>query len=652
MSANRPEASSLPEVVHQSVDSVSGPQSRARFPFVVVGHVDHGKSSLIGRLLHEAGALADGKFEELQAASDKRGMALEWSFALDALQAERDQAVTIDSTQVRFFGPDREYVVVDAPGHREFVRNMLTGAAQAHAAILVVAADDGIADQTRRHASLLPLIGLSNVLVAVTKMDLVGFSKERFEAVSKDARALLTRFGLNVCNVVPLSIRSGDGFTAARRGPDWYQGPALLDALDLLPETPSVFEAPPRLVIQGVQRVGDTRILTGRVATGRFAVGDEVLFSPSDRAAKIAAFATWPEGNPPRAVEAGQSVGIVLDRPLFVERGEVMSSAGGSAPKLTAIFGARLVWFSPKPLVPGAQLTLRLGTTEAPATVSRIGRVIDPDGEMHADPNQVVNGEIAEIVLRTTKLLAVDDHLDVKATGRFVLFEQGIAAAAGTIAMTDFPDQRPSLSARGASNTKAVAHHVDAGARAARHGHRGAVFWLTGLSGAGKSTLAMAAERSLFARGFETFVLDGDNLRAGLTSDLGFSPADRSENLRRVGEVAALFGSAGMVTITSLISPYAADRERARRAATRVGVPFYEIYVAADIAVCEARDPKGLYARARSGDVAQFTGISAPYETPGAPDLVIDTAKMGVDEAVQQLTEFIIGTAQALESIL
>lgn len=614
--------------------------ARPRFPIVVVGHVDHGKSSLIGRLLNDTGALPDGKVAELQAASDRRGMPLEWSFALDALQAERDQAVTIDSTQVRFAGATRDYVIVDAPGHREFVRNMLTGAAQAAAAILVVAADEGIAEQTRRHASLLPLIGLSQVVVAVTKMDLVGFSEARFMEVSHSIRSLLASDGLTPSAIIPISIRSGENISAANPGPGWYPGPALIDALDGLHEQASLVDEAPRMAVQAVQRIDDKRILTGRLAAGKLRVGDEVLFSPSNKTARIAGFMTWPSDKPPTEAVVGDSVGFVLDRPLFIERGELMSGVRGSLPKLTAIFGARLVWFAQKPLVAGEQVTLRIGTAETAATVSRIVRVLDDSGHQTGAPSSVSNGEIAEVILRTTKLIALDDYLVSRPTGRFVLFENGAATGAGTISMADYPDQRPLVTVK-ATNVHAVAHTITEEMRAARHGHRGAVIWLTGLSGAGKSTIAMEAEQKLFANGFEVFVLDGDNLRAGLTANLGFTPDDRSENIRRVGEVAALFASAGTIVLTSLISPYREDRERARAAADRLGCSFHEIFVAADLSTCEARDPKGLYKRARTGEIQNFTGISAPYEAPEAPALVLDSGQLGIGECVEKVVDYV-----------
>jgi bifunctional enzyme CysN/CysC len=612
--------------------------ARPRFPIVVVGHVDHGKSSLIGRLLNDTGSLPDGKVAELQAASDRRGMPLEWSFALDALQAERDQAVTIDSTQVRFAGADRDYVVVDAPGHREFVRNMLTGAAQAAAAVLVVAADEGIAEQTKRHVSLLPLIGLSQVIVTITKMDLVGFSEARFQEVGRSVSALLASVGLTPKSIIPISIRSGEGISSANPGPAWYPGPPLLDALDRLPELASLADEPPRMAVQAVQRIDDKRILTGRIAAGRLKVGDEVMFSPSNKTARIAAFATWPERNQVEAA-VGDSVGLILDRPLFIERGELMSAVQGSLPKLTAIFGARLVWFAPKPLTEGAQVNLRVGTAETTATVSRIARVLDSDEPTVGTPS-VSNGEIAEVILRTTKLIALDDYLVSRPTGRFVLFENGAATGAGTISMADYPDQRPLVTVK-ATNVQAVAHSITAEMRAARHGHRGAVIWFTGLSGAGKSTIAMEAEQKLFANGFEAFVLDGDNLRAGLTANLGFTPDDRSENIRRVGEVAALFASAGMVVLTSLISPYREDRERARAAAERLGCSFHEVYISASLSTCEARDPKGLYKRARTGEIQNFTGVSAPYEPPETPALVLDSGQLGVGECVEKILDYV-----------
>lgn len=603
---------------------------------VIVGHVDHGKSTLIGRLLHEAGALPRGKLQELQAASERRGMPLEWSFALDALQAERDQAVTIDTARFWLALQGRDMVIIDAPGHREFLANMVSGAAEADAAVLVIDAAEGVRDQTRRHAYLLRLLGFAQVAVAVNKLDLVGFAEARFRALAEEAQALLADLGLAAQHVLPVSARHGDNLVAPSPWLAWYEGPTLVDALVAFEAAASAEAAPLRLPIQDVYRQDDRRILVGRIESGTLAAGDTLLFSPSNKLARVKSLEAWP-APPPAAAGAGCSVGFTLDRPLFVERGEIASHV--EAPPLLANgFRATVFWLGAEPLRPGSDYRLRFGTAEVPATAERIERVIDTDSLAPSDAPRVERDQVAEIVLRSPMLLALDDHARMPGAGRFVLRRGGVTVGGGLIALQGIADQRGTISAVDEHLTP-VAHKVTRDLREQRFGHKGGVLWFTGLSGAGKSTLAMAVEQHLFRKGYAVYVLDGDNVRGGLSANLGFSPHDREENIRRVGEVAALFADAGFLCITAFISPYRADRARAR-AATPPG-SFHEIYISADLDTCERRDPKGLYRQARAGAISDFTGITAPYEPPDAPALVVDTAREPLEASVERILAYV-----------
>lgn len=603
---------------------------------VVVGHVDHGKSTLIGRLLHEAGALPQGKLAELEAVSARRGVALEWSFVLDALQAERDQAVTIDTTRFWLKLGGRDLVIIDAPGHREFLANMVSGAAEADAAVLVIDAAEGVKDQTRRHAHLLRLLGLEQIVIVVNKIDLAGHDEARFRALAAEAETLLKQLGLTPRLVLPLSARHGDNLARASDKLAWYRGPTLFEALAGLEAAVPADTAPLRLPIQDVYRQEDQRILVGRIASGRLEVGDTLIFSPSNKQARVKTIEAWP-GPAPRSAGAGRSVGITLDRPLFVERGEV-ASHGENAPLLAHNFRAALFWLGSEPLAAGKEYRLRLGMTEAPVMVERIERVIDTDTLAPSSSEAVERDQAAEVLLRSPALLALDDHAKLPRTGRFVLRDKGATVAGGLVLLRGIADLRPAARV-GNGNLTPVSHKVARGEREARAGHRGGVLWLTGLSGAGKSTLAMALEQHLFRKGYSVYVLDGDNVRSGLNANLGFSPEDRVENIRRVGEVAALFADAGFLCVTAFISPYRADRARAR-AATPPG-SFHEIHVSADLATCEARDPKGLYRRARAGEIGDFTGISAPYEPPEAPELVVDTARQPLEACLEQILRYV-----------
>ncbi|GGK49555.1 adenylyl-sulfate kinase [Salinarimonas ramus] len=612
------------------------PMKISPMKIVVVGHVDHGKSTLIGRLLHDTGSLPDGKLEELTAMAERRGMPLEWSFVLDAFQAERDQAITIDTTQINFKSDKRPYVIIDAPGHREFLKNMVSGAASADAAVLVVDVAEGVREQSRRHAFLLHLLGLRQVVVVVNKLDLVGRDETRFRAVEAEVRAYLAEIGLEPSAIVPIAARDGENLAARATTMPWYDGPTLVEALDALVPLAPPLERPLRLPIQDVYKFDERRILVGRVEAGGFEVGDELVFSPSNRRARVKSIETWNAPAPKLAARAGEVVGFTLDEQIFAERGDVASHEA-SAPKLTNVFRATLFWLAERTLSPGDTLKLKVGPDEANVTLEAIENAIDTQTLARAPAVGVGHNEVAEVVLRTREMLSLDDHRTNPAGGRFVLVDGFDTVAGGVISTDGYPDQREAMRVKG-TNLYEVDHLLSTQGRAFRNGHRGGVIWMTGLSGAGKSTLAMRVEQRLFAKGYQAFVLDGDNVRKGLNADLGFSPEDRAENIRRVGEVAALFAEAGMIVVTAFISPYRSDRDRARAAA---GEAFHEVHVAADLATCEERDPKGLYRRARAGEIGEFTGITAPYEAPETPELVVDTSKASIETCVDAIVAYV-----------
>jgi len=607
----------------------------APLALVLAGHVDHGKSSLLGRLLHELDLLPAGKAEELAAMSTRRGVPLEWSFVLDGFQAERDQAITLDTTRVRLKTSHREFVVIDAPGHKELLKNMIGGASSAAAALLVLDVQAGSEEQTLRHAYLLKLLGVRALLVAINKMDLVGYAEAAFAARSHEVTVALHKIGIEPRAIVPVSARDGANLRERGAMPGWYRGPSLVDALEALPAATPEHALPLRMPIQDVYRQGERRVLAGRLDSGRLTVGDELVFSPSGRAAKVAELLAWP-GAAPDDVEAGGNASVVLDRPLVVERGD-MASHREHAPKLTAVFDAEIFWLSATPLIPGRELTMQLGTRIAAVRVQAIRHRIDVATLAPELATTIAAGEIASVTLRAHELIAIDDFAAMPATGRFVLRDAYVTVGGGIIDASGYPDHR-AMPER-ARNLTPMRHQVTETERASRFGHVGAVVWLTGLSAAGKSTLAMALERRLFDGGYATYVLDGDNVRRGLNANLGFSPEDRQENIRRVGEAAALFAEAGFVCITAFISPYRDDRRRARAAVAKGH--FLEVYVKADLAACEARDPKGLYRRAREGELKDFTGIDSPYEEPQAADLILDTTQEDIAACVDRLTEFV-----------
>ncbi|MCW0236121.1 MAG: adenylyl-sulfate kinase [Ferrovibrio sp.] len=600
------------------------------FPIVIVGHVDHGKSTLVGRLLHDTDSLPTGKLEQLKAVSEKRGLEFEWSFLLDALQVERDQGITVDTTQIWFTTRQRRYVIIDAPGHKEFLKNMVTGAAQADAAILVVDAAQGLAEQTRRHAYLLHLLGIRQVAVAVNKIDLIDHDPVKFQAVADAVRKYLADIGIQVQAIVPVSARQGDNIVGPSPHTKWYQGPTLIGALDAFAPRALPVEQPLRLPVQDLYRYGDKRIVVGRIESGQLRVGDRIRFAPLGREATVATLEQW-DGNVPRPLltvaTAGESVAFTLDEDVFVERG-ALASPPDNRPLDANRFTVRLFWLDKLPLRKNDRLTLKIGTAERDAEVESIVETLDVETLDSASAQQIERNGVARVILRVRPPLALDLYETLPRTGRGVLI-RGPQIVGGLVI--------ESAATRVSTDITTVDTSVTVQERIEMNGHRGGVVWMTGLSGAGKSTIAMATQRLLFTRGRHVAVLDGDNLRHGLNRDLGFTDADRMENIRRLAEVAKLMAVNGSLVLVSAISPLQKFRDMARGI---IGDDFREIYVKADLATCESRDPKGLYRRARSGEIKNFTGISAPYEAPTQPDLTLDTSKP-LSLAVTILVEYV-----------
>ncbi|MBA4099509.1 MAG: adenylyl-sulfate kinase [Rhodospirillum sp.] len=602
---------------------------------VIVGHVDHGKSTLVGRLFHDTGSLPDGKLEQIKAMCERRGMPFEWAFLMDSFQSERDQGITIDTSQIWFKTPKRDYTIIDAPGHREFIKNMITGAASAEAAIMLIDASEGIRQQSRTHAFLLNLLGIRQIVVVVNKMDLVGGDEKTFQAIKAEYVRYLEEIGIAPNFVIPAIARDGDNLVRRSERMGWYNDATLIAALDSFRSQSDLAGLALRLPIQDVYKFDDRRILAGRIASGCLKVGDRLLFSPSNKVARVKSIEAWHAAEPDEAGPA-QSIGITTDEQIFVERGE-LASHETHAPIETNVFRGRLFWLGRKPLTRGDSYRLRMQTRDVPVIVEAIEAIYDPDALAQHPADKVERNEIADVVLRSYAMLALDEADQNPRTGRFVLGDGANIVAGGTISMRGYADQRKPVTAK-STNITAVAHRVSNPQRIARNGHKGGVLWFTGLSGAGKSTIAMAVEQELFRRGYQTYVLDGDNVRRGLNSNLDFSPADRAENIRRVGEVAALFADSGLIVVTAFISPYRADRNRARTAA---GDGFHEIYIKASLETCEKRDPKGLYQKARRGEIADFTGITAPYETPESPELTIDTDRLAIEESVAAVLDHV-----------
>ena len=564
--------------VPSDAESIAQRASR-QLRLVVVGHVDHGKSTLIGRLFYDTGSLPDGKYEQLVAIAQRRGVPFEFANLMDGLQAERDQNITIDTAQIWFRTPQREYVIIDAPGHKEFVKNMVTGASRGDAALIVIDASEGVQEQTRRHGYLLRLIGVRQVVVVVNKMDLVDYSQAVFDTVSSDYRKFLAAIGLESPTILPVSARHGDNIASKGERLGWFKGPTVLQALDAIPVAAALTNQPLRFPIQDVYRFDHRRILAGRIESGTLRAGDQLLFLPSGRTSVVRSIETW---NTPQvdSLSAGDPAGVTLADQLFVERGSIAVHAN-DAPSLATEFTARIFWLGRTPLAAGKRYKLKLVTQEVECEIKTLEEVIDASTvQTITGADSVRTNDAAKVVIHTRRPVAVDLFERVPTLGRLVLVD-GFDVAGGGI-VVEVPERFGAAAVVADASLNADLTHVARGERHLRHGHRGAVVWLTGVPGGGKTTLAKALERRLFEQHIQVFVLDGENIRPGLSADLGVSESDREEHMRRVAEVAKLFAEAGSVCIVSFTSPSRAERERARRIMdTEEGprIPFLEAYL-------------------------------------------------------------------------
>jgi bifunctional enzyme CysN/CysC len=629
-----------------STSSVKHPASpgEATLRVVFVGHVDHGKSTLIGRILSDTNSLPEGKLEQVQRACAAENMEFEFAFLLDALLEEQEQNITIDTTQIPFKTAKRNYMIIDAPGHKEFLKNMITGASSADAAVLVIAANEGVQEQSKRHAYLLSLLGVRQFCVVVNKMDLADYSEARFLEIEKKYRVFLKTLNLETDVFIPASARFGENITVRSTKMKWHHGPTLAEALDAMTPMAPPTDLPLRLCVQDVYKFDDRRIIAGRIETGTLQVGDELVFSPANKTSIVQSIEHWPPvttaATSPRANNgiaiAGDSIGITLREQIFVERGYVASHSK-DAPIETNRFHADLFWIARQPARLSHLYTARLATQEVKCQIVSLDEVMD-SSSLERNPtkaDQLARNEVGRLTIQTRAPIVLDNHDRLPPLGRFVLVDDGMICGGGIVYDGVYTD-------RGAIKSKNIfwsEGKITAQARSAQHGHRGAVVWLTGLSGSGKSTIAQGLERELFIRAMHPYVLDGDNIRHGLNSNLGFAPEDRVENIRRVSEVAKLMADAGNVVITAFISPYRADRQRARSIAMEGNAEFIEVFVDAPLEVCEERDPKNLYKKARAGEIREFTGIDAPYESPVDPEIVVQTNQQSVEESVASILE-------------
>jgi bifunctional enzyme CysN/CysC len=606
--------------------------------FITCGSVDDGKSTLIGRLLYDTKQIFEDQLATLEADSARvgtQGDAVDFALLVDGLSAEREQGITID-VAYRYFGtPRRRFIVADTPGHEQYTRNMVTGASTAELAVLLVDARKGVLTQTRRHSLLARLVGIHKLVLAVTKMDLVDYDQGAFDAVVSDYRAFADSAGIGDWVAIPVSGLNGDNVVAGSKAMAWYTGPSLLEHLETMPLAGDAdARRPLRLPVQYAIRPNqDFRGFAGQIASGTVRPGDKVRILPSGRTSTVSRILLG-DDELAQAI-AGQSVTLTLADEVDCARGDVIAAAD-DAPQAADQFQADLVWMAETELVPGRGYWLKLGARTINATVHAPKYALNVNTQEHLAAKTLGLNDIGLVEVTTDDAIVFEPYEESRALGGFILIDKLTNATVGA-GMIHFALRR-------AQNIHWQHVDVSRDVHAAQKGQKAAVVWLTGLSGAGKSTIANLVEKKLVARGRHTFLLDGDNVRHGLNKDLGFTETDRIENVRRVGEVAKLMSDAGLIVITAFISPFRAEREMVR--SMMAEGEFIEVHVDVPLNVAEERDPKGLYAKARAGELANFTGIDSPYEPPEQPDIHIDTTAMTAEQAADAIVAELSERAQ------
>jgi bifunctional enzyme CysN/CysC len=604
--------------------------------FVACGSVDDGKSTLIGRLLHDAGLILADQLAALRRDSQKYGTTAEeidFALLLDGLEAEREQSITIDVAYRYFSTPRRSFIVVDAPGHEQYTRNMATGASNADLAVMLIDARKGVVAQSKRHSAICSLLGVRHVVLAVNKMDLVGFGQATFDKIVSDYRAFAARLGFTSILPIPISARFGDNLVNRSAHMPWHKGPTLLAHLDTVDVASDLDAKPFRFVVQWINRPNaDFRGICGTVTSGGIAPGDAVVVAETGVTSRVVRVVTG-DGDL-AAAAAGSAVTLTLADEIDVARGAVLSRPD-RRPEVADQFAARILWMGSEPLLPGRSYLARIGTRWVPATVTLIKHRFDVNTLEQLAARTLAVNEIGVCNLSTASPVAFDAYEDNCGTGAFILVDRysNDTVAAGMI----------KFALRRATNIHREPLAADKAVRAQLKRQRPCIVWFTGLSASGKSTIARLVERKLVGLGHHTYMLDGDNMRHGLSLDLGFTDADRVENIRRAGEVAKLFVEAGLIVLCAFISPFRAERQMVRTL-VEAG-EFLEVFVDTPLEECMRRDPKGLYAKARAGAIPNFTGISSPYETPQAPELVLKTAEASSEDLADRVITHLLAGA-------
>ncbi len=607
---------------------IKSQEEKGLLKFITCGSVDDGKSTLIGRLLWDSKLIFEDQLAALKSDSKRigtQGDEIDFALLLDGLQAEQEQGITID-VAYRFFATDkRKFIVADTPGHEQYTRNMATGASNADVAVILVDARKGILTQTRRHSYIVSLVGIKKVVLAVNKMDLIGFDKKKFEAIKQDYENFAAPLGFADITAIPVSALNGDNVIEPGAHSHWYSGPSLIGYLETVEVTSGAASRPFRMPVQWVNRPNlDFRGFSGTIASGMIRPGDEIALPSSGQRSKVARIVTF-DGDLDHA-GPGQAVTLTLEDEIDISRGDILADAN-DRPDYADQFEAKLIWMHDEPLLPSRNYIIKTGTSTASAQVSDLKYKVNVNTLEHMAGKTLELNEVGICNFSLDRPLAFDAYRDNPATGNFILIDRFTNATVGA-GMIDFALRR-------ATNIHWQALDVDKQARSAIKGQKPCVLWFTGLSGSGKSTIANLVEKKLHSLGRHTYTLDGDNVRHGLNRDLGFTDADRVENIRRVGEIAKLLVDAGTIALVSFISPFSAERKMAREMVEED--EFIEVFVDTSLEECERRDAKGLYAKARAGEIKNFTGIDSVYETPTVAEIHINGDKTDAEQAAEQI---------------